>query len=692
MARKDDFIVRGSILIEYVGVNPVVIIPDNIKGIGKNAFINASYHDENYVSEIHIPENLDKISIEAFNGCTNLKKIEVIQSNKTFSAKNGVLYSKDGKTLVALPKGIEGSYGIPEGVENIYSKAFSGCNKLNSITIPKSVKTINGTAFLDTLNLTNIVVDRRSPYFVYIDGVLFSKDGSHLVHYFNNENESFEVPQCVKELDNYAFYDAKAIKEIILPHNLERIGKACFMNCEALESMRIKDEYKNITENTKGVFVMPYSITEVEDDTFSGCSSMDKITLSYDITRIGKRAFNKCSSLYDFSIPRRVEIIDEDAFRYCSSLKSIFVPKNVSEIGEGAFSFCENLEDITLEDNEHKYMSNEGILYCPETKTILQVLKGQESTFIVGDMVNKIGKGAFALCYDVENILCSKSVTSIGDNAFENCNNLTAISFQGNLEEIGKEAFSGCLRLSEVNNLGSIVEIREGTFNNCASLKSIALPQTLGFVGKEAFNNCVNLKNISLPEKLDVISRWAFYNCSSLGSIKIPGSVKVIDCSFLSCKNLERVVLNEGTEAISSYAFYDCENLIELVLPNSLKRIGFNAFDGCVNLKEINIGDEVSFIGNEAFENDGELEKINVSSLNDTFSSYDGSLFTKDGTCLLKIPEGKRGEYELPEFVTNINWKSCTNLTKLTKLKLSSTVDKIEFNAFSGTDENIVDR
>ena len=692
MARKDDFIVRGSILIEYVGVNPVVLIPDNIKGIAKNAFINASYHDENYVSEIHIPENLDKISIDAFNGCTNLKKIEVIPSNKTFLAKNGVLYSKDGKTLVALPKGMDGSYGIPEGVENIYSKAFSDCNKLNSLTIPKSVKTISGTAFLDTTSLTNIVVDRRSPYFVYIDGILFSKDGRRVVHFFDNEGESFEVPQCVKELDSYAFYGAKNLKEIILPSNLEKIGKACFMNCESLESMRVLDDFKNITDNTKGAFVMPYSLKEIDDETFSGCSSMEHIVVPYDVTRIGKRAFDKCSSLLDIDLPNCVSIIDEDAFRYCDGIKSIFVPSNVREIGEGAFSFCENLQEIKLQDNEHKYMSNDGILYCPETKTILQVLKGQESTFIVGDMVNRIGKGAFALCYDVENLLINKSVTSIGDNAFKNCNALTAISFQGNLKDLGKEAFSGCVRLSEVNNLGSIMEIREGTFNNCASLKYIAIPQTVGFIGKEAFNNCVSLKNITFPSNLDVICRWAFFNCSSLDSINIPGSVKVIDCSFPSCKNLERVILNEGTESISSFAFSDCENLIDISLPNSLKRIGFNAFDGCTTLREVNIGDELSFIGNEAFENASELVNINVSSSNDTFSSNDGVLLTKDGTCLLKIPEGKSGEYELPEFVTNLNWKSCTNLTKLIKLKLSNTVAKIEFNALSGTDENIVER
>ena len=85
-----------------------------------------------------------------FTDCRSLISIEVDASNTKFASYDGVLFSKDNKTLYQYPGGKTGNYSIPDTVTTIGTSAFGGCQFLRSVTIPDSVTTIKDSAFYES--------------------------------------------------------------------------------------------------------------------------------------------------------------------------------------------------------------------------------------------------------------------------------------------------------------------------------------------------------------------------------------------------------------------------------------------------------------------------------------------------------------------------------------------------------------
>lgn len=135
---------------------------------------------------------------------------------------------------------------------------------------------------------------------------------------------------------------------------------------------------------------IPNSVTSIEQDTFSNCTSLTRVVIPDSVTSIGILAFNKCSSLTSIGIPDSVTSIGDSAFSGCTSLTGIVIPDSVTIIGEWAFANCTLLTNIEIPDS-----------------------------------VTSIGNYVFYKCTGLTNIVIPDSVTSIGWYAFENCDNLT---------------------------------------------------------------------------------------------------------------------------------------------------------------------------------------------------------------------------------------------------------------------------
>lgn len=171
-------------------------LPDSLKSIGEGAFAECDLP-----STITIPKNVEKIGREAFGW--RLKTIKVDKGNKYFCSIDGVLFNKNKTALICCPSGRKGKYSIPEGTKKISKGSFSGCS-LTTITIPKSVKTIDDYFF--TSELKAIKVDKGNKYFSSKDGVLFTKDGMLLMVCPRNKKGSYSIPDGVTTLGVYSFY------------------------------------------------------------------------------------------------------------------------------------------------------------------------------------------------------------------------------------------------------------------------------------------------------------------------------------------------------------------------------------------------------------------------------------------------------------------------------------------------------
>ena len=95
------------------------------------------------IAGIVLPNSVMKIEAGAFYGCTALESITVTPENKYFCSKDGVLYSKDMKTIIAYPTGKKSvSFDIPNSVTKIETGSFYACEELKSVTISNSVTEI----------------------------------------------------------------------------------------------------------------------------------------------------------------------------------------------------------------------------------------------------------------------------------------------------------------------------------------------------------------------------------------------------------------------------------------------------------------------------------------------------------------------------------------------------------------------
>ena len=87
-----------------------------------------------------------------------LKEIKVSEKNVKLSSENGVLYNKDKTILIRYPQAKNGSFIIPDTVEEISASAFKNCKFLNEIKIPNTIKKIGEMAFAGCPSLKEIEV------------------------------------------------------------------------------------------------------------------------------------------------------------------------------------------------------------------------------------------------------------------------------------------------------------------------------------------------------------------------------------------------------------------------------------------------------------------------------------------------------------------------------------------------------
>lgn len=112
----------------------------------------------------------------------------------------------------------------------------------------------------------------------------------------------------------------------------------------------------------------------------------------------------------------------------------------------------------------------------------------------------------------------------------------------------------------------------------------------------------------------------------------------------------------------------------------TVKRIGADAFSDCNNLYSVSISESVDSIYT-AFSGCSALTEINVDSDNPFYKSIDGVLFDKSVTHLLRFPDGKGGNYIIPNGVKVISSYAFVTNNNLHSLSMPSSVTRIENQA-----------
>ncbi|MCI9448307.1 MAG: leucine-rich repeat domain-containing protein [Lachnospiraceae bacterium] len=327
---------------------------------------------------------------------------------------------------------------------------------------------------------------------------------------------------------------------------------------------------------------------------------------------------------------------------YTGSEESISIPAQingmkVAGIGDEAFYECE-ISGVTLP---------EGLVY--------------------------IGDKAFQNS-GVSSVSIPQSVEIIGEEAFYG-SGLSSVSIPQSVETIGERAFARCGGLESVTFPNQLESLGKGAFERCKSLSSVTFGSGIKYIGDSAFDGCSALSGISLPEGLMGIGVCAFSQ-SGLSEITIPGSVENIgDRALWNCRNLSSATFSEGIKSIGESAFNRC-NLTQVTLPDSLVSIGENAFSGC-SLTSVTLPKSLVSLGGISAS-----AEINVSPENSNYASYDGCLYNKDKTEILKCPSGKT-EVTFPEGLQRIGAYAFSGCKDLTGVTLPEGLVSIGESAFS---------
>lgn len=137
------------------GVDGDVVIPEGVTSIGDDAF-----YKHCGLTSVRIPASVMTIGNSVFEWCSRVNSFSVSSKNPKYESANGLLCTKDGRTVIA---GINGDVVIPEGVTEIVDLAFSSRNMLTSVTIPASVARIGNEVFRCCRGLALVTIRGERP-------------------------------------------------------------------------------------------------------------------------------------------------------------------------------------------------------------------------------------------------------------------------------------------------------------------------------------------------------------------------------------------------------------------------------------------------------------------------------------------------------------------------------------------------
>ena len=264
-----------------------VNLPETLVRLGPLAFEGTG------LTEITIPENVNKIENSAFAACRMLKS--VILPPNLMSLGQSAFFGCESLTSVTLPKNLR---SIPDSL-------LGGCHSLKSIEIPKNVSSIGEWAFS------------------------------------TSALETITLPNKVTIIGNYAFASCSSLKTINLPSGLVTIGDNAFSACTSLETIDLPDGVATIGSgafescSSLETIDLPDGVAAIGSSAFADCSSLKSIKMPTGgkLTLIDELTFFGCTALESINIPNGVTCIRDFVFGLCSSLMSITIPATVTTMG-----------------------------------------------------------------------------------------------------------------------------------------------------------------------------------------------------------------------------------------------------------------------------------------------------------------------------------------------------------------------
>lgn len=274
-----------------------ITLSSNLKTIGIGAF------SKNQLTSITLPASIENIEGNPFYGNGNLLQIVIDDKNQNYTSLDGILFSKNKKTLIAYPAGKGAITAIPSGVTVLSARSLSDAH-LTNVIIPASIVTIEDGALAN-----NDLISITMPKNLTVYGTSFDND---FINYYNRGGKTGGI--YIYKNGNWTFYTNT-------------------------------DEMLDVDFTEEGIAITGYK-------GYGGVLELPATVDGFPVVSIETGAL-RSKGLTSITIPSSVTMIGNGSFAG-NNIKTITIPSNVAFIGSGAFA-GNPFDNTTYQTIQKKY-------------------------------------------------------------------------------------------------------------------------------------------------------------------------------------------------------------------------------------------------------------------------------------------------------------------------------------------------
>lgn len=446
-------------------------------------------------------------------------------------------------------------------------------------------------------DVTNLVI----PSTVRYNGVTYAVVALYDNRYNQNKVRTLTLPRTLRHINDYGLSDYRAITDLEIPANVERMGDNVVYNCPQLRRIKVNAE-------------VPPTLGSLDNNSYY--DDYDGRTYRYLRIVIPRESFHAYRLVNAWNTDHNVLIGGDEGITvntgkiaagdlghvvveeagYLQEVNKLIIEGELNSDDWSKIKQMTNLTELDLSKALIDEIPNEAfngrwaidkVVLPPTLKKIGSfAFQGTALTSVnIPDNVETIKECAFSQVKQLQEVHLPDSLTSLGNYAFAECRSLRTVKIPTKLKTIPDYTFQNCRSLQSVELHDSITAFEDYSFNNC-DLREITLPKSTTWVGGNAFNGNTNLSKVTLNEGLIDIWAEAFYN-TAIDTLNCPSTLRnIYNGAFAGCRNLRQINLNEGLTRIETYALAN-NKATEIVLPSSLEYCAGAAFDGCDSLVTI---------------------------------------------------------------------------------------------------------
>lgn len=629
----------------------------------------------------------------------NLKGYIVNEKNKNFMSIDGVLYSKDGKTLYACPAKLESIDEYPQTLETVYDGAFIG-SQMKNIDLPDTVKEVKKNAFAQaaietlTLNSENLVLGDSAFYTSEENGTAVKKlvfksltppevsDNNALK--FKDPNTGLDTSGMIIEVPDsegdkvYCEY-IKAWGETIdgiygsgmtsyLINTKTDAGRNYSFENNALYGRvnPIAPEMPEASEAPTGTNEPEVSKepTETNAPEASETPSETKAPEQSESNDGFVLLYVAPSTKGEFTPQFNTAVIGENAFRDCSKITSLNLPSTITELRDGCFKGLDKLTSIVVAGTVPAKVGENVWKNIDPDEVSIYVYPDSVDDYISswGEAIDKeLGEG---------------SAEKIIKGASENYTYIDGALYAVN----GDDKILVDAPHTNLDNFkvaDGTVEIADGAFGSKYTYNYVLIPSSVIKINKNAFAQ-TKIKTLvmtaeeppELPAELDL---------SGITTVYVPsGALEKYKEKWGECfESIEAPAVNYASEGHALYGINEDNTYILFNLPtvasgsftmlDTVKEIRERALADCTGIEEINFSVLVEKLGKEAFINNTSLKSVDMSRLTELKLLPERVFYGNTALVNMQLPilAEELGE----EFAAENTALETVNLDKLTKLK-----------------------